>query len=430
MSGASSGRGLRKSNRAVLKVSGGIISDSGIRNVSASSRLEKTLKKGSALLRQDAGGDLAMMIQAGQLEQINSSAGRATPRIRAAEDDAPDPDVDQRASTHRARFFRDVKIAIVQPPVADSRFRLCNREHLGVRGRILEHLNLVKGAGDDPAVANNDGADRDFFLLERFPGETNGFAHERFICWLIDKVLHAKRCLTTRLPDYTANLLRPVELIISMKIFSALLALCFLPFAAANAATEQEVVNQSARILRDFHRMPEQGIPESVLRNAKGVAVLTVVKIGFGISGKGGQGVVVARTGHGFSGPSFIGTGGAGWGPQIGAQITEYVFVLNTNRAVRAFSRDGNFTVGADASAAAGPVGREAAAAVTPTAAIYTYSRAKGLFAGVSLEGSVLATQNTANTRYYGRPVSAREILSGSVAAPPRAGVLETALER
>ena len=215
-----------------------------------------------------------------------------------------------------------------------------------------------------------------------------------------------------------------------MKTICALLAFCFLPFAAANAATEQEVVNQSAKILRDFRRMPERGIPRHVLRNARGLAILTVVKIGFGLSGKGGQGVVVARTGNGWSGPSFVGTGGAGWGPQIGAQITEYVFVLNTNRAVRAFSRDGNVTLGADASVAAGPVGREAEAAVTPTAAIYTYSRTKGLFAGASLEGAVIATQKTANARYYGRPVSSREILSGSVAAPSRAGVLQSALGR
>ncbi len=213
-----------------------------------------------------------------------------------------------------------------------------------------------------------------------------------------------------------------------MKTFCALLAICFLPFAGATAATEQEIVNQSASILRQFKRMPERGIPRSVLRNARGLAILTVVKAGFGLSGKGGQGVVVARTAHGWSGPSFIGTGGAGWGPQIGVQITEFVFVLNTNRAVRAFSRDGNVTVGADASAAAGPVGREAAAAVTPTAAIYTYSRTQGLFAGVSLEGTVIATQKTANHRYYGRPVSSLDILGGSVSPPPRAAVLERAL--
>ena len=214
-----------------------------------------------------------------------------------------------------------------------------------------------------------------------------------------------------------------------MKTICALLAICLLPIAG-NAATEQEVVNQSARILRQFRNMPERGIPRSVLRNARGLAILTVVKIGFGLSGKGGQGVVVARTGDGWSGPSFIGTGGAGWGPQIGAQITEFVFVLNTNRAVRAFSHDGNFTLGADASVAAGPVGRAAAAAVTPTAAIYTYSRNQGLFAGVSLEGTVIATQKTANDRYYGQHAPARDILSGAIPPPARAGRLMSVLGR
>ena len=215
-----------------------------------------------------------------------------------------------------------------------------------------------------------------------------------------------------------------------MKTICALLIACFLPLPLASAATEQEVVNQSASILRQFRRMPERGIPAGVMRNARGLAIVTVVKIGLGLSGKGGQGVVVARTGSGWSGPSFVGTGGAGWGPQIGAQITEFVFVLNTNRAVRAFSRDGNVTLGAEVSAAAGPVGRDLQAGIMPTAAIYTYSRSKGLFAGASLEGAVIATQKTANARYYGRPVSARQILSDSVAPPPRASVLRAALGR
>ncbi|MEY2561702.1 MAG: YSC84-like protein 1 [Verrucomicrobiota bacterium] len=215
-----------------------------------------------------------------------------------------------------------------------------------------------------------------------------------------------------------------------MKTICALLAICLLPVAAATAATEQEVVNQSASILRQFRRMPERGIPASVMRNARGLAILTVVKVGLGLSGKGGQGVVVARTGHGWSGPSFVGTGGAGWGPQIGAEITEFVFILNTNAAVRAFSKDGNVTLGADASAAAGPVGRDAQAAITPTAAVYTYSRSKGLFAGASLEGAVIATQKTGNARYYGRPVSARAILNGSVSSPAGASVLHSALGR
>jgi len=197
--------------------------------------------------------------------------------------------------------------------------------------------------------------------------------------------------------------------------------------ATAGAATEQEVVNQSARILRKFRTIPETAIPEHVLRQAEGLAILTVVKVGFGLSGRGGQGVVVARTGDGWSDPSFVGTGGAGWGLQIGAQITEFVFVLNTREAVRAFSRDGNVTLGVDLSAAAGPVGRTVQAGVTPRAAIYTYSRSEGLFAGASLEGAVMATQKTANTRYYGRPVRATEILSGRIRSR-RAGTLRAAL--
>lgn len=209
-----------------------------------------------------------------------------------------------------------------------------------------------------------------------------------------------------------------------MKTPCILLIACVLSSATASAATEQEIVNQSAAILRDFRNMPEKGIPRSILRHAKGLAIITVFKAGFGFSGKGGQGIVIARTDHGWSGPSFVGTGGAGWGAQIGAQITDFVFVLNTNRAVRSFTRDGNVTLGVDASAAAGPVGRDAHVGVTPTAAIYTYSRSKGLFAGASVEGAVIATQKTANARYYGRSVSAVEILSGSVPAPRKAHVL------
>lgn len=220
------------------------------------------------------------------------------------------------------------------------------------------------------------------------------------------------------------------ELAISMKTFCVFLITCTLTLATAGAATEQEVVNQSASILRDFRRIPEKGIPLRVMRDAKGLAIVTVLKVGFGVSGKGGQGVVVARTGRGWSGPSFVGTGGAGWGAQIGAEITDFVFVLNTNAAVRAFSRDGNVTLGADASAAAGPVGRDAHVGVTPAAAIYTYSRSKGLFAGASLEGAIIATQKTANARYYGRPVRAIDILTGRVAAPARASVLRAALDR
>ena len=195
-------------------------------------------------------------------------------------------------------------------------------------------------------------------------------------------------------------------------------------------ANEQETVDHCTRIIQDFRRMPETSIPRSVLRHSKGLAIMTVVKAAFIFSGKGGHGVVVARNRHGWSGPSFIATGGAGWGPQIGAEATDFVFVLNTDSAVRAFSKGGNVTLGVDASVAAGPVGRDAHAGVTPNAAIYTYSRTKGLFVGAAVEGAVIGTQKDENARYYGRPVSAAEILLGRVPPPPGASRLRAALGR
>src|SRR5213595_928658 len=210
------------------------------------------------------------------------------------------------------------------------------------------------------------------------------------------------------------------------KLFSILLIFS-LSLIAANA-TEQDTVNRSAETIREFRHMPEKGIPSRILRRARGLAIISVVKAGLIFSGKAGEGVVVARTGHGWAGPSFIGTGGAGWGPQIGAQVTDFVIVLNNESAVRAFSKGGNVTLGADASVAAGPVGRTAEGAVAPTAAVYTYSKSKGLFAGVSLEGAVIGTQKDSNSRYYRRPVRADEILSGVTAPPPGAAPLRRAL--
>jgi SH3 domain-containing YSC84-like protein 1 len=214
---------------------------------------------------------------------------------------------------------------------------------------------------------------------------------------------------------------------------NSLLALLLLAVTLSTthaASREQEIVDRAAATVRTFRAIPERNIPAHVLREAKGLAIISVLKIGFGFSGKGGQGVVVARTRNGWSGPSFIGTGGAGVGFQIGAQMTDFVIVLNTNEAVRAFSRDGNVTIGVDLSAAAGPVGRDLQAGLVPRAAIYTYSRSRGLFAGASLEGAVIATQRTSNAHYYGRPLRASQILSGRVPPPRGAERLRAALSR
>ena len=185
-------------------------------------------------------------------------------------------------------------------------------------------------------------------------------------------------------------------------------------------ADMQGDVDQAATIIERFQAVPEKAIPQAVLKDARGLGIMTVIKAGFGFSGRGGKGVVVARTKNGWSGPSAIGTGGVGFGLQIGAEVTEFVFILNTDAAVQAFSRDVNVTLGGDLSVAAGPLGRSAEAGITPLAAVYTYSRSQGLFAGVSLEGTVIGTRNDANAEYYGRRVTPEEILSGKV--PPPSG--------
>jgi len=215
---------------------------------------------------------------------------------------------------------------------------------------------------------------------------------------------------------------------------------------AAQIKLEQNV-DQAVTILEHFREIPEQAIPEAVMHDAKGLAILTVLKAGFLFSGQGGLGLVVARTltgtlrlqqgrhviqgrGAGWSSPSAIGTGGAGFGFQVGAEVTEYVMVLNTDGAVKAFSRAGNVTLGGDVSVAAGPVGRTASVAVTPVAAVYSYSRSKGLFAGVAVTGTVIVTRNRANKDYYGRNVTPEEILSGHVKPPASAERLQKELAK
>jgi len=187
---------------------------------------------------------------------------------------------------------------------------------------------------------------------------------------------------------------------------------------AAARADMQGDIDRAVEMIERFEEIPESAIPPAVMRDAKGLAILTVAKAGFIVSGRGGTGIVVARTDKGWSGPSAIGTGGLGVGFQAGVQVSELIIVLNTQEAVNAFAKGGNVTLGANLSAAIGPVGRSAEAGISPQAAIYTYSRNQGIFAGVSLEGTVIATRYNANEEYYGKPVFPADILSGNVPPP------------
>ena len=219
-----------------------------------------------------------------------------------------------------------------------------------------------------------------------------------------------------------------IKRVLLFSLFLALVATFNVPMTYAGGM--QDDVDRAVTIIQAFRDMPEKSIPPEVLRNAKGVAIMTVIKAGFIVSGRGGSGVVVARTGKGWSGPSAIGTGGAGFGFQIGAEQTEFVFVLNTHEAVKAFSQGGNVQFGGNISAAAGPVGRTVETGVTPVAAVYAYSRSQGLFGGVSLEGTVIETRNERNAEYYGQSVTPGQILSGKVKAPAGARKLQKALAR
>jgi lipid-binding SYLF domain-containing protein len=192
----------------------------------------------------------------------------------------------------------------------------------------------------------------------------------------------------------------------------------------------QDEVDQATTIIERFQAVPEKAIPAAVLKDAQGLAIMTVIKAGFVLSGRGGKGVVVARTKNGWSGPSAIGTGGAGFGFQIGAEVTEFVIILNTDAAVQAFSQDANVALGGSLSVAAGPIGRSVEAGVMPVAAVYTYSQSQGLFAGIALEGTVIGVRNDANAAYYGRAVTPEDILSGKIRPPTGADRLRKVLAK
>ncbi|KAL1892676.1 hypothetical protein Cpir12675_004444 [Ceratocystis pirilliformis] len=174
---------------------------------------------------------------------------------------------------------------------------------------------------------------------------------------------------------------------------------------------------------------PDKIIPASILARAQGLAILTVIKAGFLGSARFGSGLVVARLPNGsWSAPSAIATAGAGFGGQIGFEITDFVFILNDSSAVRTFAQAGSLTLGGNVSIAAGPIGRNAeaagAASLKGVSGIFAYSKTKGLFAGVSLEGSAIIERSDANEKLYGQRLTAMQLLSGAVAPPPQAAPL------
>ncbi|KAG8687268.1 hypothetical protein FRC09_013596 [Ceratobasidium sp. 395] len=177
-------------------------------------------------------------------------------------------------------------------------------------------------------------------------------------------------------------------------------------------------------------------IPRQVLEQAHGFAIFTVVKAGFLFSARAGSGIVIARLHDGtWSAPSAIGSAGMGVGGQAGAEMTDFIIVLNTRAAVKSFMSAGSVTLGGNMSLAVGPVGRNGAADVAlntkgKVAAMYSYSKTKGLFGGISVEGSIIVERQDANSIAYEADVTSKQLLSGVVPTPPWAEGLVRALER
>src|SRR6516162_6526960 len=199
---------------------------------------------------------------------------------------------------------------------------------------------------------------------------------------------------------------------------------------------EADRVENAGKVMQEILNAPDS-IPQSVLDKAECVVVLpSVVKIAIGIGGSYGRGVMTCRGGKDFKGkwgaPTMMALEGGSVGLQLGGEATDFVLLLMNPRSASAILTS-KVKLGGDASAAAGPVGRTASAEtdVTMRAEVLTYSRARGLFAGVSLAGSTLRPDNDANKNLYGKKIEAKEIvLGGEVKAPPSASTLITTLDK
>lgn len=185
--------------------------------------------------------------------------------------------------------------------------------------------------------------------------------------------------------------------------------------AAADNSREVKIIKNSIEVLEDIRAIPENKIPPALLRQAEAIAVIpSVYKIGFILGGRYGKGLVSVRDDQGnWQNPFFIKLFGGSVGWQIGAQSTDLILVFKSRKNVERI-KEGRFTLGADAAVAAGPVGRQASAAtdVTLKSEIYSYSRSRGLFAGLSLEGASMQVDHSAVWNFYEETVDRIDALT------------------
>jgi SH3 domain-containing YSC84-like protein 1 len=192
---------------------------------------------------------------------------------------------------------------------------------------------------------------------------------------------------------------------------------------AASRQDLQDRIDSAKTVLDQIMKANDSSIPYNILQQATCVAVVPgMIKGAFVFGAQYGQGVVTCRTGHGWSAPVFIRLAGGSWGLQIGGQATDLVLVAVNDNGFQDLLKS-KFKIGANASAAAGPVGRngEASTDWKMSAELLTYSRSKGLFAGIDLDGTSVSQNKTDTSSYYGTDYPFETVLKGSVAVPPDA---------
>jgi len=205
-----------------------------------------------------------------------------------------------------------------------------------------------------------------------------------------------------------------------------LIAIASLTAVASDRDDDVNRTQKAAQVFKEIMNTPDQGIPSNLLESAKCIAIIPGdKKFAFVFGGSYGRGIATCRTEHGWSAPMFVAIDGGSVGYQIGGSSTDLVMLFMNDHALQSLMSD-KFKLGADASVAAGPVGRNATAAtdLKLNAEILSYSRSKGIFAGVSLDGAVMQADKSGDKAMYGDDVNRHEILHGKVAVPASARAL------
>ena len=212
----------------------------------------------------------------------------------------------------------------------------------------------------------------------------------------------------------------------SLSAVIALALLAFSPMPAVADHPDKDIAEQAERaqkagtVLNEIMGTPDKGVPDYLLERARAIAVFpNVVKGAFGVGGSHGKGLIIARKGKGWGTPSYIDIGGASVGFQIGVSSSDLILIFTDEAGVKSLLQ-GKVKLGADAAVVAGPVGRtaEAGTDIQLKSGIYSYSRSKGLFAGIALDGAVLTINDSANHKVYGKTVSGTDILLNGKVAP------------